>query len=167
MIDLFLKNQAAMYQTAYRIVGEAQIAEDMVQETCISLINHLEEVKKVAANKLRTYVTSATRNTSINYVVKRNRRSRYSFLTDDDRVFESRADDAEIDSALIREADIETIKRALRALSEKDQLLLNLKYYDGKTDAEIARVLEIKADSVRSYLTRARRHLMEKIDEEK
>ena len=155
-----------MYRTAYRITGEHQSAEDLVQETCIPLIDHLDVVKRLDGNRLRSYIASATRNLSINYVVKRNRRSRYSFLTDDSDVLNSKADDEEVDSGLIREAEIETLKTALQALNEKERLLLELKYGDEKSNAEIAKIFAIKADSVRSYLTKARRHLQEKINEE-
>lgn len=71
-----------------------------------------------------------------------------------------------MDSGLIREAEIETLKTALQALNEKERLLLELKYGDEKSNAEIAKIFAIKADSVRSYLTKARRHLQEKINEE-
>lgn len=166
MTNLFWDYQALMYRTAYRITGEHQSAEDLVQETCISLIDHLDDVKRLDGNRLRSYIASATRNLSINYVVKRNRRSRYSFLTDDPEVLNSKANGEEVDSGLIREAEIETLKTALQALNEKERLLLELKYGDEKSNAEIAKIFAIKADSVRSYLTKARRHLQEKINEE-
>ena len=87
-------------------------------------------------------------------------------MTDDSDVLNSKADDEEVDSGLIREAEIETLKTALQALNEKERLLLELKYGDEKSNAEIAKIFAIKADSVRSYLTKARRHLQEKINEE-
>lgn len=166
MTNLFWDYQALMYRTAYRITREHQSAEDLVQETCMSLIDHLDVVKRLDSNRLRSYIASVTRNLSINYVVKRKRRSRYSFLTDDPDVLNSKADDEEVDSGLIREAEIETLKTALQALNEKERLLLELKYGDEKSNAETAKIFAIKADSVRSYLTKARRHLQEKINEE-
>ena len=51
MASLFWDYQALMYRTAYRITGEHQSAEDLVQEACISLIDHLDIVKSLDGNR--------------------------------------------------------------------------------------------------------------------
>ena len=55
MTNLFWDYQALMYRTAYRITREHQSAEDLVQETCMSLIDHLDVVKRLDGNRLRSY----------------------------------------------------------------------------------------------------------------
>ena len=60
MTNLFWDYQALMYRTAYRVTGEHQSAEDLVQETCISLIDHLDDVKRLDGNRLRSYIASVT-----------------------------------------------------------------------------------------------------------
>ena len=56
---------------------------------------------------------------------------------------------------------------ALLKLPEKDCTILRMKYFDLLTDKEIASYLEIKTDSVRYYLTLARRRLKSVLSEMK
>ena len=51
------------------------------------------------------------------------------------------------------------LNNALDALSERYRLLIHLYYYEGYRTEEIARILEMKASTVRSGLKRARKRL--------
>lgn len=68
------------------------------------------------------------------------------------------ASDEEVDTALIRDAEIGELKKGLACLSERERLLLTMKYLDGASDEDTKR-LGTAAASVRTYLTRARRRL--------
>ena len=96
---------------------------------------------------------------SINYVVKRDRQSKYSFIADDEVLSQQPDLDSDIEEHLIHNCEITTIKAALLKLSEKDRTILRMKYFDGLRDGDIVNYLNIKANSVRYYLTLARRRL--------
>ena len=64
-----------------------------------------------------------------------------------------------MDDRLLQESDIESVRKALLKLSERDRTILRMKYFDQLSDKEIASYLEIKIDSVRYYFTLARRQL--------
>lgn len=157
--DLYLKYRLNMYYTAWRIVKDPHIAEDMVQESCIAIINNLEKIKAVEVCRRRSYIVSMVKNISINYVVKRDRQSKFSFTADDEILAQQLDPDSDIEERLIRNCDISTIKSALLTLSEKDQTILRMKYFDNLRDGDIASYLNIKTNSVRYYLTLARRKL--------
>lgn len=157
--DLYLKYKLNMFYTARRIVKDPHIAEDMVQESCIAIINNLEKIKAVEVCRRRSYIVSMVKNISINYVVKRDRQSKYSFTADDEILTQQLDPDSNIEERLIRNCDISTIKSALLTLSEKDQAILRMKYFDDLRDGDIASYLNIKTNSVRYYLTLARRKL--------
>lgn len=157
--DLYLKYKLNMFYTARRIVKDPHIAEDMVQESCIAIINNLEKIKAVEVCRRRSYIVSMVKNISINYVVKRDRQSKYSFTADDEILTQQLDPDSDIEERLIRNCDISTIKSALLTLSEKDQAILRMKYFDDLRDEDIASYLNIKTNSVRYYLTLARRKL--------
>ena len=55
--------------------------------------------------------------------------------------------------------DIRQMADALLRLPDRERELLRMKYYEELSDREIARLLGINSGSVRTYLTRARRHL--------
>ena len=154
--DLYLKYKLNMFYTARRIVKDPHIAEDMVQESCIAIINNLEKIKAVEVCRRRSYIVSMVKNISINYVVKRDRQSKYSFTADDEILAQQLDPDSDIEERLIRNCDISTIKSALLTLSEKDQAILRMKYFDDLRDGDIASYLNIKTNSVRYYCLNAK-----------
>lgn len=157
--DLYQNFKLNMYYTARKIVKDPHTAEDIVQESCIAIINNLEKIKAVEICRRRAYIVSIVKNISINYIVKRDRQSKYSFIADDEILSQQPDLDSDIEEQMIRNCEIATIKSALLMLSEKDRTILRMKYFDDLRDGDIANYLNIKANSVRYYLTLARRRL--------
>lgn len=159
VMELYQQYKFIMFKTAYNIVEDAHTAEDLVQDCCITIIDNLDKIRGVEPCKQRAYIVSIVKNSSINFVVKRNRRSKYSFLSENEQVFDGTVSDESVDDSLLQESDIESVRKALLKLSERDRTILRMKYFDQLSDKEIASYLEIKANSVRYYLTLARRQL--------
>jgi len=157
--ELYQKYKLNMYYTARRIVKDPHTAEDMVQESCIAIINNLEKIKAVEICRRRAYIVSIVKNISINYIVKRDRQSKYSFIADDEILSQQPDLDSNIEEYLIRNCEIAIIKSALLNLFDKDRTCLRMKYFDDLRDVDIANYLNIKANSVRYYLTLSRRRL--------
>lgn len=157
--ELYQKYKLNMYYTARRIVKDTHTAEDMVQESCVAIINNLEKIKAVEVCRRRAYIVSLVKNISINYVVKRDRQSKYSFIADDELLAKQPDLDSDVGEQIIRNCEISAIKTALLSISEKDRTILRMKYFDGLRDEDIANYLSIKTNSVRYYLTLARRRL--------
>jgi len=157
--DLYQNFKLNMYYTARKIVKDPHTAEDIVQESCIAIINNLEKIKAVEICRRRAYIVSIVKNISINYIVKRDRQSKYSFIADDEILSQQPDLDSNIEDYLIRNCEIAIIKSALLKLSDKDRTILRMKYFDDLRDVDIANYLNIKANSVRYYLTLSRRRL--------
>lgn len=157
--ELYQEYKFFMFKTAYNIVEDTHTAEDLVQDCCITIIDNLDKIRGVEPCKQRAYIVSIVKNSSINYVVKRNRRSKYSFLSENEQVFDETVSDESVDDRLLQESDIESVRKALLKLSERDRTILRMKYFDQLSDKEIASYLAIKIDSVRYYFTLARRQL--------
>lgn len=157
--DLYQNYKLNMYYTARKIVKDPHTAEDIVQESCIAIINNLEKIKAVEICRRRAYIVSIVKNISINYIVKRDRQSKYSFIADDEILSQQPDLDSNIEDYLIRNCEIAIIKSALLKLSDKDRTILRMKYFDDLRDVDIAKYLNIKANSVRYYLTLSRRRL--------
>lgn len=157
--DLYQNYKLNMFYTARKIVKDPHTAEDIVQESCIAIINNLEKIKAVEICRRRAYIVSIVKNISINYIVKRDRQSKYSFIADDEILSQQPDLDSSIEEYLIRNCEIAIIKSALLKLSDKDRTILRMKYFDDLRDVDIANYLNIKANSVRYYLTLSRRRL--------
>lgn len=67
---------------------------------------------------------------------------------------------------IIHQEEIEELGNAILRLPEKQKDLLYFKYILGMADAEIAEIFGIAPDSVRQYLTRARREAKKLMDME-
>ena len=117
-------------------------AEDVYQEVFLKLIRSKPEFENAAHQK--AWFLRVTANCCKDYLKKNARRE--SVLTEQDRPEEPpRGND--------------DLNNALDALSERYRLLIHLYYYEGYRTEEIARILEMKASTVRSGLKRARKRL--------
>ena len=63
------------------------------------------------------------------------------------------------DALLIRSEQIQAVAAALKRLEPGMRELLRMKYFDEMSDAEIAQLLGVSRDSLRSRVNRARRKL--------
>lgn len=166
MTRIYLDYRRLMYSVAIEIVRDSHIAEDMVSSAIIELIKNIDTLRKINGYRLRSYIASIVRNDSIDYVRKRNRQGKYFFMPDNDSILNNIPSEGTVDEALLRSVEIETLRQAIVKLCENEQLLLMMKYVDEADDSDIARILGIGKDSVRVYLSRARKHLQRIIMED-
>lgn len=160
--DLFLRNERGMYAMAMKIVKEHHTACDMVSESCLKMIEKIGYLREISMQKQTPYILSIVKNTSLMYL--RQRRSENSYLVDDERILDCAAASQDaLDAALISEAESQVIRQALKRLKPRDRDLLEMKYFSQLDDEKISRQLRISRNSVRYYLTLARRALKDEI----
>ncbi len=162
---LYIQHRYLLFKVAYNIVRNPQTAEDMVSEACVLFIRHIDTLRKLNVCKTRAYIVSIVRNVSLDYVRKRDRQSKKYYLTGEEKDFDV-PEQREIDDELIRKAETEALRKALHKIHKGECELLQMKYFDLMTDAEIAEKLHIGANSVRQYLTKARRSLRRILEED-
>ncbi len=163
--ELFLKNERCMYAVALKIVKEHHTACDMVSESCLKMIEKISYLREIAVQKQTPYILSIVKNTSLMYL--RQRRNENSWLVDDERILNCAvALQDDLDAALISEAESQVIRQALKRLKPRDRDLLEMKYFSQMDDEKICRQLRISRNSVRYYLTLARRALKDEIKKE-
>lgn len=159
--DLFLRNERGMYAMAMKIVKEHHTACDMVSESCMKMLEKVRYLRALPVQKQTPYILSIVKNTSLMYL--RRRRSESGWLVDEEQMKEGAASRDEVDNALISEAESQAIRQALDRLKPRERELLEMKYFQQLDDEEIGRYLQIAKNSVRYYLTRARRALRDEI----
>lgn len=160
---LFLKNERGMYAMALKIVKEHHTACDMVSEACLKMIEKIGYLREISVQKQTPYILSIVKNTSLMYL--RQRRSENSYLVDDERILDCvAASQDDLDAALISEAESQVIRQALKRLKPRERDLLEMKYFSQLDDEKISRQLRISRNSVRYYLTLARRALKDEIE---
>ena len=133
--EFVLARQAALLRTAYLLTGHAQDAEDLVQATLVKVVPHWRRIH----DNPEPYV----RRVLVNENVSRWRRRRWREETTDEPP-ESLAHAPYHDELM-------TLRAALAGLAPRQRAVLVLRYYEGLTEAEIARVLSISPGTVKSH----------------
>ncbi|GKS10923.1 DNA-directed RNA polymerase sigma-70 factor [Paenibacillus chitinolyticus] len=155
--DLYTKYFWIMRKKAYHILTDYDIAEDIVQDAFINLIGKIDLLRSFGAKKEITYILQTVQNVSLNYVNQRKRRNS-KIITGNDNFIESIADkQPSLEELYNYKEDLDEIVKIINGLSERDRDLLYNKYIMEMRDKEIADLLNVKKENIRSYLTRAKR----------
>ncbi len=168
MINLYLKYNKLMFVKAKEIVKDDYVAEDMVQETFAKLIEKIEKIRKIERCILPSYLVICIRRVCFNYLRKKQVREKYSAQSMDNEAFhfEYEDDKTNVEAEVLLKLDVSEVKKTFLKLPEKLQNVLEYKYLFEMTDEEIAKTLGINKNSVRTYLTRARREVYKRMKED-
>ena len=140
---LFAEHGAAVYRFALVLVRHHQDAEDVVQETFMKLLQHLQDGG--AATNLRGWLFTVAANAARD---RQRRRSRWLPWTP--------ANETSVEPVPLRDEDgrIRALKDSIRQLSDRDRLLLALRA-QGLSYREIASAAGVNPASVGQFLARA------------
>lgn len=150
---LYIQYHRNMFRMARSLTDSRQDAEDVVGEACVSLINRIDRLRELDPALLEGYIISTVKNSA--YMLHRKNSVRREVLEE-----VGSADSSPLpDENLLRECTVRELTDAISRLSEGDQAVIRMKYFEKLSDREIARQLGIQAVSVRSKLMRARQKL--------
>lgn len=159
LYDLY---NGTMFRMALTLVKCRHDAEDIVNDVYLGIIRRLHAVRQIGEVKLEGYMIAAVKNSA--YMLYRRRRQQDGFM--DEMALEDIPDeDAQPDRALLESATISELMSAIQRLSEEEQTLIRMRYYQKYTDSEIAEEFGIKEVSVRSRFTRVHRKLRGMMEE--
>lgn len=135
LLELVKRNGSLMYEMAYKILGNEPLANDMVSEACMALMKKTAYLRTIAEEKQRLYILAVVRNNCLMYLRKR---SRERLFYDEHELETSLASEDAVDDALIADADSQMLREALRRVDERTRDLLSMKYFEMRSDSEIA-----------------------------
>jgi RNA polymerase sigma-70 factor (ECF subfamily) len=141
-----------VYSAALRVVRDAQIAEDMVQEIFLRIWRKPESYVS-QRGRFVTWLTSVTRNRAVDEVRSRGRRFRYETASPEEQEREVPAPDTN-DPALTAElADQRRlILAALAQIPAEQRQIIELAYFGGLTQQEIAERLSQPLGTVKTRI---------------
>lgn len=148
-----------MYQIAYAVLQDVQEAEDAVQISFEKIILHIDKFLDTPCSKMRSLIVIIVRNTAVDLM-----RKRRSIPMD----FEDEAVQTALDLTACDEDHMnrEMLVHAIGQLKEKYASALELKYWHGFTEREIAAFLNISAKAANSRLVRGRGMLRKLLEQE-
>ena len=152
----------SMYNAAYGVLHEKQLAEDAVHEAFIRIFKNLHKISEIDCPQTRNFVVIICRNVAKNILGNR----LYLNNSEDfcDELSDGGAQNPER-IALSRETLTEMVK-AIDELPELYRDTLLLKRAHGMSNGEIAALFGITEEAVKKRLTRARQMVLEKLRRE-
>ncbi|MCD4753429.1 MAG: RNA polymerase sigma factor [Anaerolineaceae bacterium] len=155
---LFHKYKNLVYKTAYLMLGNANNAEDALQEIFVKVYKSLPNFRP-SAGAFSTWLHRITVNHCLNW--RRKRRVREISV---DGIFHSLLSVSSV-SFENQLAEEERVYQALSQLSDKLRVVVILRYYWELSYAEISQILDIPLGTVKSRLNLALRTLHKKMGE--
>jgi RNA polymerase sigma-70 factor (ECF subfamily) len=132
-----------VYSVSLRVVGDAHIAEDVTQDVFIRLWRRPEQFD-LRRGRFITWLLSVARNRSIDERRSQSRRLRREALpptTEEEDVLPSNDDRDDPALATVLSDDRRAVRAALAVLPPEQRLAIQLAYFGGLTQAEIAEKL--------------------------
>jgi len=150
-----------MFKQARKYFQNQSDVEDVVQQSFVKLIMHLPTLRKLNRNTLAVYIVNVIRSCSIDICRKRKIVKENNFSDFFEGYEETLEDDYDIDCVMETFLSVQQLTNAISQLPEKDQFVLEAKYLQCWRDSEIAEVLGIKKNTVRTRLFRAKNKVLE------
>lgn len=154
MLMVYESHKDLMMTTAQKYIADRDIAEDIVHDGVVKLIEKVSLLRTLNRCTLAGYIVSTVRNTAISYLRRQDTLQKHSTPMEEEM---EEAAELTVEELTILQADKAQLCDAWPKLSEEDRLLLEGKYLLEQSDEELAALLGCKVASIRMKLTRARR----------
>ncbi|MFD5032873.1 SigE family RNA polymerase sigma factor [Streptomyces sp. NPDC058220] len=144
------ERRASLYATAYHLTGDRFEAEDLLQSALFSTYRAWDRISDKAA------VGGYLRRTMTNLHISAWRRRKLNEYPTEE------LPETAGDTDAMRGTELRAVLwQALSRLPELQRTMLVLRYYEGRTDPEIADILDISVGTVKSSIWRSLRRLRE------
>lgn len=144
--QVFLPYHQKLFRIAYRLVGNAECAEDMLQDVFVKLWEKREQLALVTNPEAFAIVT--LRNTCLDHL--RKQKENVSFFEQDIAETDSLPDQIEYQD------EAQKVKQYLTLLPHSQQVVMKLKHWEGFTDEEIEQSTGYSQGNIRVLLSRGR-----------
>ena len=150
--------QTHVYNMCYRMLGDAESAEDAAQETFLRAFQHLNRYDQ--KRPFATWLLSI----AAHYCIDRLRRRKFSMISMDAEEDEKSLDLPDADapnpeSEMMHSEQRERMQGLLKRLDGTDRAAIVMRYWNDCSESEIAEALQLTVSAVKSRLHRARREL--------
>jgi RNA polymerase sigma-70 factor (ECF subfamily) len=153
-LQLVRTHAPALQRLAWRMLGDEQEAQDVVQESCLRLWRVAGEWRPGEA-RISTWLHTVAMNLSRDRL--RRRRETYPVES-----FEWLAGEDSPEQDMERDRRSARVKQALTQLPERQREALILSHFEGYSQSEAATVMGVSVEALESLLSRARRSLRQR-----
>ena len=150
---LYDKYYKLCYKRAYAIVQNHAVAEDMINDAFIKLIDKIELLRQMECYKTCTYIVITVENTCKTYMTRSSKHGKQLDYLNDDNMGRLPSDFSS-EKAVYDILDRETVCKVIKKLSNVEQTFLIKTYYEKLNDKQIADEMGMQYNAVRVYRNR-------------
>ena len=155
--EIYKLYSKAMFNICYRIVGNQEEAEDVLQEAFVNAFQKIHSYQGKAS--FGAWLKKIVVNKAISFL----RKQQIEMVELEDR-FEPKSDEQVDDIDLVMK--VETIRNAIQKLPNGFRVVFSLYLLEGYDHKEISEILEISESTSKSQYNRAKKKLREILKEE-
>lgn len=155
--EVFNRYYTRLCYFSYQIIGDKTKAEDICQEVFLRFWNQRNQLDG-GEKAIKNYLYTAVRNLSISFLRHHKVEARYL-----EQYEAPVAEEAHIAHALIRAEVVSEVHRALETLPPGCRQVVQMAYFEGLKNAEIASKLGVSLNTVKTQRQRAIRLLRSKV----
>jgi RNA polymerase sigma-70 factor (family 1) len=149
-----------LYRMAFRLMGNREEAEDIVQEVYLKLWGMRNELP--GYNSIEALSIRITRNLCLDFL-RRRKTSQEALKTQ--RINEEGHSETPSET-LEKKEEAEVIHNLIAALPEPQRSLVHLRHLEGKEYDEIAQMVNMNVNAIRVSISRARKQMREMLEKQ-
>ncbi len=159
--ELYEQYRHFCWYVANRILGDAYLAEDAVQDAFLALTRHLDKVEDVESPKTRKFLMTIVKSKAVDILRRQRRESSVDKLD-----VPHAGPESDVLSAYITKEHYNHLLSCILELDEAYRVIFEYKYVHQLSDKEIARLLDITPKLVNVRYFRARKKLQQMLEKE-
>lgn len=161
MTEFFQYAALPLYKYAMLLLEDHDLAQDAVQNTFTALVRYYDQVRDFEQERLLRYAKRILEH-ECGFVGKQ---QDSLVLTQDLAVEDPQAEEPFIDF-VERKVTREEVRRCIRKMMPRYRKVLHMRYFENRSNEELAAELNLPVNSTRTVLTRARMQLKKIYQEE-
>lgn len=152
----YQRHAPAVMTIVQRQLGDRDLAADLTQQTFVRLWERADSVR-VRNGRLRPWLLSVAKNAALDAGRRKTVASAFA-----GRLFAAQRNDADIAEDVAERAQARATRDLLTTLGAEQRTIVELAYFGGLTQTEIAATLDIPLGTVKSRLRLALQHLRDR-----
>ncbi len=148
---LYQRYARLLYSIAYRMLPDHQIAEDLLQETFVAVWQNAGSYSSQSGS-VRSWLVAIIRHRAIDQLRKLRSRSDFKATPVDDLVFDENLTSPDAWEEAWKSIQGAQVRNALKMLSQEQRMVIELAYFQGWTQTEIAEGYSIPLGTVKARI---------------
>jgi len=149
--ELYGMYAKAMYNVCYRMMNDAEEANDMLQEAFIDAFTRLDSFRQEST--FGVWLKKIV----INKCINAKQRRKIEWISTDNTEIDDKIDDQDIINEAELKISVERVKMAMQQLPEGGRVIFSLYLLEGYDHTEIAQILNISESTSKTQFMRARK----------